>query len=233
MFSVYLHCVNFGRKALEEHIDAIPVAEDVGTEEAYNDSLVLPDEREDSTQDDSKVKTVEEVHTNGKESDEPEESNVNDHSTWEPGTTGFRDKFLVDLYLLADKLMDTVTANMAVDKLIRMTEARGGYPGPELVSYVYRSTTVKSPLRRLFRDWYIFSISESWVDALHQNAFPHVSLKDLVYEIYTLQRNNQGKKTRNLFAPERLTSRRPKDHYHQKPDKISEEAMKPEPHQQE
>jgi hypothetical protein len=29
----------------------------------------------------------------------------------------------VDLYLLADKLLDPITANMAIDKLIRVSEA--------------------------------------------------------------------------------------------------------------
>lgn len=39
VFSVYLHCVNFGRKALEEHIDAIPVAEKIDSTDAENGKL--------------------------------------------------------------------------------------------------------------------------------------------------------------------------------------------------
>jgi len=105
-------------------------------------------------------------------------------------------------YLYADKSISPVTANMAINKLIRVAEARNEYPGQRSISYVYGYTTMGSPLRRMCRDWYVFALSESCVDTLHQDKYPHSFLEDLVHEIYGLQRDNQGKRVRNVFADE-------------------------------
>ncbi|GAB7334044.1 hypothetical protein MBLNU13_g06133t2 [Cladosporium sp. NU13] len=151
----------------------------------------------------------------------------------ENGDNGFRSKFLVDLYLLADKLIDPVTANLVIDKLIRVSETRNEYPGPRLISYVYGSTTTGSPLRRLCRDWYLFTVDESWVDTLHHDSYPHAFMKDLVYETYDLQCNNQRKQVHKIFAAEKLADRRTMKYYHQKVDKDPDATTMPQHHHRE
>jgi hypothetical protein len=230
VFSVYLHCVSFGKKALEEHIDAMPVDDEIDDEDVKSDGFERAGKREESTHGNAEHVDAEETQTTGPHSDEVEESDDIDHYVWKPGENGFRNKFLVDLYLFADKLIDPVTANMAIDKLIRMSGARGEYPGPKLTSYVYKSTTTESSLRRLCRDCYVFAVSESWVDTLHEDSYPHDFLKDLIYEIYDLQRENQGKRVRKVFAAEKLADRRAKDYYHQKVEK--DETVRPESHKE-
>jgi hypothetical protein len=125
VFSVYLHCVSFGKKALEEHIDAIPVEDEIDDEDVESDGFERAGKREESTHGNAEHVDAEETQTTGPDSDEVEESDDIDHYVWKPGENGFRNKFLVDLYLLADKLIDPVTANMTIDKLIRMSSARG------------------------------------------------------------------------------------------------------------
>jgi hypothetical protein len=61
-----------------------------------------------------------------------------------------RDKLLIDLCVLADKLMDPTTTNMAIDKLMHMTEALALCPSCDLVTNAYKLTLAGSPLRRLF-----------------------------------------------------------------------------------
>ena len=233
VFSVYLHCVNFGRKALHEHIDAIPVTERIDNEDANNHSFEEAEEGEEGTQDDAEDHGVEGSQASELESDGSEESNDTGRCLWKVGDMEYPDKFLVDLYLLADKLMDPATANMAIDKLISVCEVRDSYPSPALISYVYGSTTVGSPLRRLIRDWYVLTVSNSWVDGISQRDYPHDFLKDLVYEIHILQRDNPMKRVRKVFAAEKLADRRTKDHYHQKVDKISLSIAMPQHHHQE
>lgn len=233
MFSVYLHCVSFGRKALHEHIDAIPVTERIDNEDGNNHSFEETDKEEESTQDDGEDNDVEGSQARELDSDGSEDSDDTGRCVWEVGEWGYPDKFLVDLYLLADKVMDTVTANMAIDKLIRMCEARESHPSSALISYVYGSTTVGSPLRRLFRDWYVFTVSESWVDDIYQKGYHPAFLQDLVHEIYNLQRDNWERRVFKVFSAEKLASRRKKDYYHQKVDKISDTVAMPEHHHQE
>ena len=233
VFSVYLHCVTFGRKALEEHIGAIPVTERIDSEDTDGDYSERAEKEKESTQGNPKADEIEDTQTTALESDGREESDDIDHYVWKIGDNGFRSKFLVDLYLLADKLIDPVTANMAIDKLIRVSEARNEYPGPRLISYVYESTTTENPLRRLCRDWYLFAVDESWVDTLHHDSYPHAFMKDLVYETYDLQRNNQRKRVHKAFAAEKLAVRRTNKYYHQKVNKASNTIAMPQRHHQE
>jgi hypothetical protein len=205
----------------------MPVADGIDGTDVEIDSLKQAMNGEEITQDNTED-DAEKTQTTEPESDGSEES---DDYVWKFADNEYQDKLLVDLYVLADKLMDPVTANMAIDKLIRMTEARHDYPSPNLVSYVYRFTTVGSQLRRLCRDWYVFTVSESWVDTIHQDGYPHAFLRDLLYEICNLQRDNKGKRVRNVFSAQKLADLRTTHYYHQKVEKVPDEPAMPEHHQ--
>jgi hypothetical protein len=122
MCSLCIYTVsNSAKKALEEHIDAIPMAE--GVDNAEIASYEQVEKGKESEQDYDENDFVEATQSSGLESDDCEDSDGIDHHVWKFGDNEFRDKFLVDLYLLADKLLDPITANMAIDKLIRVSEA--------------------------------------------------------------------------------------------------------------
>lgn len=61
---------------------------------------------------------------------------------------------LVKLYLLADKLRDTMTANKTIDELVRFSEEVGRNPSAAAITLTYTSTVHGNPLRRLLRDCY-------------------------------------------------------------------------------
>jgi hypothetical protein len=196
-----------------------------GKKHANKHSFENTEKGEQSTQDGAEDDHAEVSQASELDGDGSEES---DDTVWEVGEVEYPRKFLVDLYLLADKVMDPVTANMVIDKLISVCEAQDSYPSPELIRYVYGSTTAGSPLRGLFRDWYVFTVSRSWVERLCHEGYPHDFLKDLVHETYILQRDNQGKRVSRVFSAENLAGRRTKDYYHQKVDKISDTIAMPE-----
>jgi hypothetical protein len=89
------------------------------------------------------------------------ENNTNDvpqpplydhHGHYEHFPRNRKDKFLVDLYILADKLIDPVTANLTIDELTTLPRVDADYPGCSLINFLYDSTLRTSPLRKLVRD---------------------------------------------------------------------------------
>jgi hypothetical protein len=69
-------------------------------------------------------------------------------------------RFLVDLYLLADKLLDPVTANMVIDEILSFFDRNIG-PLSGVTPHVYASTADGSLLRMLVRDFYIHEVGRS------------------------------------------------------------------------
>jgi hypothetical protein len=67
-----------------------------------------------------------------------------------------RCKELVDLYILADHLMDPVTANMAVDELRTFFGKYSSSTSTELIGHVMRSTKKGDGLRTLFADFFVY-----------------------------------------------------------------------------
>lgn len=240
IFSVYLPCVNFGREALEEYIDAMPVPEHSSDgesgeeasdeEDKSGDNVEQADGQENDKKDSAYDGVAENTHalTAGLNNNEGSEHNDSDCGISQIEDRESRETFLVDLYLLADKLMDPITANMAIDKLKRMTEVLDLYPSTTLVKHVYCSTIRGNPLRTLLRDWYVYQVSEEWVDTLHQDEYPCAFLEDLVQETYNLHRKNANKRICNVFSPSKLVDL-PKDHYHQKHEKPPSKVETPKP----
>ena len=127
-------------------------------------------------------------------------------------------KFLADLYLLADKFIDPLTANLTMDVLT--VHLQTDSPGSMLVKFVYDSTTPDNPLRRLIRDWYIHRADYDWVDGFdklkHHDEFVH----DVVREVWTLNRVNLDKSVRSVYESSYMNQ--PGDRYHQRVDTSTE-----------
>ena len=76
-----------------------------------------------------------------------------DEAYWERYTDS-RFKSLINLYALANKLVDTITANM----VIRQVQGSSHYsltPGPEVIELAFSLTTPDSKMRNLLADLYI------------------------------------------------------------------------------
>jgi hypothetical protein len=125
-------------------------------------------------------------------------------------------RFLVDLYILADKLLDPISANLIIDKLIAFVDTLSWMPGPITITYVYNNTVDGNPLRRLCRDWRIHEIAHGWPmkTAKTEWNLPHEFLQDLLIENARLQLENPKGQLGEVF--DTIMARRPKSHYHQK-----------------
>lgn len=135
-----------------------------------------------------------------------------------------RDKFLIDLYLLADSFIDPETANNAIDRLITIASEANKYPSRRLIEYVYMSTAAGSPLRRLLRDWHIHSVDYGWVDNLKTKEYPLEFLQDILREVWTLNKDNLDSTIRIVFETGFMNS--PGDRYHQKVDESRKRSQR-------
>lgn len=151
--------------------------------------------------------------TNENESSEIDSSNSADSNF---ADCELADKSLVDLYLLADKLMDPVTANLAIEHWISMAQAKRQYPSKKMINYVYGSTVAGSPLRRLIRDWFVYKVSKSWLVNRQDLHYSHDFMLDIMLETYALQRKNKNLRIRDVFFWDIKLVGRPKGYYHQK-----------------
>jgi hypothetical protein len=124
-------------------------------------------------------------------------------------------RFLVDLYLLADKLLDPVTANMVIDEILSFFDRNIG-PLSGVTPHVYASTADGSPLRMLVRDFYIHEVNRSWPTSAGEWDLPTEFLQDFALEICRLQQENP-RGTIEVIFEDHLVNRR-EGHYHQKVD---------------
>lgn len=69
-------------------------------------------------------------------------------------------KTLTAVHVLAAKLQDPETANMATDEILRIQGLLLTLPNKETTNFVYESTTRKSHLRMLIRDFWLHHTSE-------------------------------------------------------------------------
>jgi hypothetical protein len=124
-------------------------------------------------------------------------------------------RFLVYLYLLAaDKLLDSVTANLIIDVLT------GYLDDTELLfaitPHVYASTTPGSRLRMLVRDFFIHEMCGLWAEDAQARGLPYNFLQDFAVEICRLQNSNYKKTVEDVF--EDYPEIREDGHYHLKVD---------------
>jgi len=86
--------------------------------------------------------------------------------------------YLIELYTLADRLMDFTTADLVIDKIISSVHEMMLLPGLEDIKLVYDTTIEGSPLRRLFVDYCVFSEAGRLSGPKHE--YPHEYLEEVV-----------------------------------------------------
>ena len=109
------------------------------------------------------------------------------------------------------------TANLVIDELVQFANTLEGLPGFLISKIVYNCTPTGSPLRALFRDWYIHEVNPI-SPQLDGTRYFHVELlKDVVVEMHRISDENSDRKVKHLFRSKTID--RPTGHYHQKLDR--------------
>jgi len=124
----------------------------------------------------------------------------------------------INLYILADKLLDPSTSNLVINQLIVFSRKHreSCKIDPVTLAKIYDSTTDGSPLRKIVRDWLL---SNDWVMQLPQGDcanLPLELLRDLITETSRLHKAHPHHRVHEVFRD--LTISRPKGFYHQKVD---------------
>lgn len=89
---------------------------------------------------------------------------------------------LTRLYVLADRFQDLQTANAIIDQIVVCSEESSQIPGFDPVTFAYGATTPRSPLRSLFRDYWVYEAAPHSVDDLKAKSFPAEFYCDVAHE---------------------------------------------------
>jgi hypothetical protein len=68
----------------------------------------------------------------------------------------------IDLYILCEKLLDPISANSVIDKLVSFTSKQNWRLNSDLVIHIYASTADGNLLRWLACDWYMYDGTHMW-----------------------------------------------------------------------
>jgi hypothetical protein len=136
------------------------------------------------------------------------------------------ENLLIDLYLLADRLVDPITANLAIDNLINVIEVYNQYYSVALVQRVYKSTTEASPLRKLILDHHLDGDPNTKLaDWLKGESFPSEFIRDLLFEVFAINKVNAREVIDDVYCSKPLQSSK----YHQDVNKIRTSASEEDP----
>lgn len=125
---------------------------------------------------------------------------------------------LIRVYLLADKLHDLATANIAIDEIIRFSDIVNIVPRESRVCLAYSHTAERSPLRLLMRDFWVYDMNPSGKLPLH-NAHADF-LRDIALEFFRAK-DKGWKQTvdQALYKHLKENTKKDKCHYHQHDEK--------------
>jgi hypothetical protein len=123
-------------------------------------------------------------------------------------------KFLTDLYIVADKLLDPVTANLVIDELaILLDSDLDDKLSSPVTVHVYTATSDGSPLRRLVRDHHIHEATCIWPLNAREQGLPYAFLQDVLVETFRLESENPKGIVEDVF--QNSPADRERNHYHQ------------------
>jgi len=124
--------------------------------------------------------------------------------------------FLVDLYLLATKLVDPTTLNLAINELVDLLQINC-LTSKDMVAFVYYSTLTDSKLRLLFRDIHIHRMQDSWLTGIMEGTqYPYDFVGEVICRIWHIKQSKSGKSIGATYFKELVAA-----HYHQVVDKDS------------
>lgn len=137
---------------------------------------------------------------------------------------GFRT--LIQIYLLADKLQDLTTANMAIDEIINFSDTVWIVPYDEF-SHIYSHTPPNSPLRAIVRDHCVYEYSTSSL-AKQVAEFPRDLVNDIMFEVLRNKAMDKDETVKNAFGKQlKAFTHGDRCHYHRHDDKHPRCVSKP------
>lgn len=120
---------------------------------------------------------------------------------------------LASLYVLADKLQDSTSANSVMDRLLIFSDASNFLiPAPTL-AWVYEHTPQNSFLRKMVRDVYIYETREGNFDE-GEPELPNELYREIARENRRLIIMNGKEKVQDVYR-RRILDKWTKCHYHQ------------------
>jgi hypothetical protein len=122
---------------------------------------------------------------------------------------------LIRLYLLAERLVDLRTANMALGEIIRSSMLLRVIPMQVPTSLAYASTAKDSPLRTLLRDYWVYESGSTDTDRerLRTAGFPSEFSQDIAIEMLRIVSESEDydpfdKTVKEIYSDNKC-------HYHQ------------------
>lgn len=116
-------------------------------------------------------------------------------------------QYLVDVYILADKLGDLLTANTVVDGMIQHLDAHQMVPPDSVIAHAMTKFSIDSPIARLFVDLFVH---EAHADCMRSTIEQGIVLQAILNEILLvtnrLASDNRWKSIRNIFQRHYYTS---------------------------
>lgn len=215
-FSEYLHCVTCGAESLTTLVQSMLDEHDMyqknpsGTKDSDNETSNDDGGGEDNSDDSDAKRNNDVVASDAGDTNEAYRSYMRPRRPVE--------MFLIDLYLLADKLIDPITANLVIEELIRVVEKRHRYLEGPVVRFVYESTTAGSPLRMFIRDHTLVDNVIGTTNSRHFQRWelPAEFLKDVVLAFLATNRSNAAGVIQEVYCNKNLQP----DLYHQLVDPV-------------
>jgi hypothetical protein len=102
---------------------------------------------------------------------------------------------LIQLYTLADRLLDFTTADLVIDKIVSSIHEKLLLPGLKDIQLVYDTTAEGSPLRRLMVDYCVYS--EAGHLSGPKDEYPHGYLQEVVEKFMALK-----EPVRDVYRPD-------------------------------
>lgn len=96
---------------------------------------------------------------------------------------------LIRLYLLAERMADLKTANIAIGEIICASDHLGYITMQGPISLAYASTAKDHPLCTLLRDYWIYESNANDAECLRAAGFPSECVLDIAIELLTITSN--------------------------------------------
>jgi hypothetical protein len=100
--------------------------------------------------------------------------------------------YLAKIWVQPDRLQDVVTANSVIDELTRFSYCKGYNPDDEVINLIYESTVHGSPLRKLMRDFYLYSTRSSFYLMPHLAELPAELYRVIYVEFLRVKENDHN-----------------------------------------
>lgn len=101
-----------------------------------------------------------------------------------------RFELLIELYVLAEELIDPRTANEVVDEFIRFSDDSQRFPEEHHIVKAYELTGKEDPLRKLMRDYFVYEEGYEMSDRPQSQPMPQDFYRDVAEEFWHVKEHH-------------------------------------------